>query len=121
VTGIRPTALAYVSGPTEKILDEQRVVITEHAAAEGLAIERIVTDRFDRLTISELVAAARACDARLVLIPASTRMAEAQARVAYDLERHGAVCLVLGPARPVPQRAGRLANDPPRQRLVVPT
>ncbi|MFD2024039.1 MULTISPECIES: hypothetical protein [Promicromonospora] len=121
MTGVRPTALAYVSGPTEQALHDQRAVVTEHAAAEGLALERIVTDQFDMLTITQLVATARVCDARVVLIPAGARMAEASARVTRDLEPHGAVCVVIGQSHPAaPQRAGRLATDPPRQRQAVP-
>jgi hypothetical protein len=93
MTGVRPTTLAYVSGPTEQALHDQREVVTEHAAAEGLTLERIVTDRSDMLTIIQLVATARACDARVV----------------------------IGRSHPAaPQRVRRLATDPPRQRQAVP-
>jgi hypothetical protein len=118
MTGIRPTAVAYVSGPTKKSLSRQRRIVTEHAAAEGLALEHIVDDPADLVTISELVADVRACGAWAVLIPAGASMAMAQARVASDLEPHGAVCVVVGGPRAAAasQNPGRLATDPPHHR-----
>jgi hypothetical protein len=116
MTGVRPTAVAYVSGPTKKSLASQRRLVAEHAAAEGLALEHIVDDRTDAVTIKQIVAGVRACGARVVLIPAAARLAKAQAQVTRDLEPHGAVCVVVGPRRPAaPQRVDRL-DDPPRRR-----
>lgn len=119
---VRPTALAYVSGPTEQGLDDQRSVLSAYAKAEGLALEPDLTDPLDMLTISQLVATALACSTRIVLVAAGARMAEAHARLTHDLEPHGAVCVVIGQSHPAaPQRAGRPANHPsPRQRQAVP-
>lgn len=117
MTGIRPTAIAYVSGEAKKVLDDQCRVVADYAKAEGFALEHVVEDQLDGFTISQLVADALAWDVRVVLIPAAARMAEAQARVTRDLEPHGAVCVVIGPRHPADsQRAGRLASNPPRQR-----
>ncbi|GAA4706782.1 hypothetical protein APR04_001690 [Promicromonospora umidemergens] len=113
MSGVRPTALAYVAGPTEQALDDQRNVLSAYAAVEGLALEPDLADPSDTLTISQVVAAVRACRTRIVLIAAGARMAEAQARVTHDLKPYGAVCVVIGRSHPaVPRRAGRLANDP---------
>ncbi len=99
MTGTRPTAIGYVSGPDSAALDRQRDLVTRHAQVEGLALERIMTDRFDGFTISQLVADVLATDARFVLIPDGVRMADAQARVALDLEAYGAACVVIGEAQ----------------------
>ena len=115
MTGVRPTALAYVSGP-EAALEQQRDAATRYAKAEGLALERFIDDLPDKVTISQLVADARACGVRVVLIPAGARMAEAQKRVMHDLEPHGVTCIVIGQSRAAAPQHARLATYLPRQR-----
>lgn len=114
MTGVRPTAIAYVSGQTKRALDHRCRVVTNHAAAEGLALEHIVRDRFEAVTIDQLVTHALARGASVLLMPAGTRLAEAQTRLTHDLEPHGAVCVVIGqrPRPAAPQRADRLADTP---------
>ncbi|WP_454859599.1 hypothetical protein [Promicromonospora soli] len=115
MTGIRPTAIAYVSGPAAA-LEHQRDAATHYARAEGLALERFIDDVPDEVTISQLVEAALACGVRVVLIPAGARMAAVQERVMHDLEPHGAVCIVIDQSRATAPQHARLANYLPRQR-----
>lgn len=116
MTGVRPTALAYVSGP-EAALSQQRAAVARYAETEGFALERFVADRGDTLTISQLVTDARACGARVVLIAADAHMATAHARVLRDLEPHGATCVVVGSRPPsTHERAGHLTTHPLRRR-----
>jgi hypothetical protein len=108
-------AVAYVCAGEAADLDQQRAAVKGYARDEGLALAQILTDRFDGFTISQLVQTARFHDARLVIIPADARLATARARVAADLESHGAVCVVIGekPAATTTERP-RLAEALPR-------
>ena len=83
---------------------------------------QIVRDRFDAVTIGQLVANALARAASALPIPVGARLAQAQTRLTRDLEPHGAVCVAISqsPRPAAPQRAGRLVESPPRQRQAVP-
>lgn len=94
-TAPRPTAVGYASASAPEVLDEQRHAVTEHARVEGYALAQIVTDRFDTFTISQIVEAARLHDARLVIVPADTTLATAQARLTHELEPSRAACVVI--------------------------
>jgi hypothetical protein len=79
-----------------------------------------VRDRFDAVTIGQLVANALARGASFLLIPAGARLAQAQTRLTHDLESHGAVCVAISQSRlpTAPQHACRPVG-PPRQRQAV--
>jgi fructose-specific component phosphotransferase system IIB-like protein len=93
-----PIAIGYVSARDQNVLDEQRHAVTAYARVEGYALAHIVTDGFDRYTISQLVEAARLYDARLVIIPADTTLATVDGRLVHDLEPLNAGCVVIGKA-----------------------
>lgn len=121
MTGIRPTAVGYASGPKNKAFNDQSRAVCDHAAAKGFALEHIIFCRLETVAISQLVADARAHGARVVLVPAGVRMAEVQACVTHDLGPHGAVCVVICQTHPVaPQRAGRLVTDLSHRRPMEP-
>jgi methylphosphotriester-DNA--protein-cysteine methyltransferase len=118
VTGVRTSAITYASASTKGLLDHQCRMITDHPATKGLALEHIVRDQVDAVTVDHLVTNVHARGATALLIPADARLAEAQTRLTQDPEPHGAVCVVVGqsPRSTAPQRAERLLDNPPRQR-----
>lgn len=101
MTGPRPVALGYVAAPTTAEIDRQRHKVTSYTATEGLALANVLNDTRDGLTISQVSEAARRHGANVVVIPAEARLAEAYTRLAYELERHGTRCVLLGDPHPV--------------------
>lgn len=91
-----PVAVGYVCAIEGSALDAQRDAVTDYARDEGLALAQIVTDRFDTFTISQVVQTAKLHNARLVILPAQTRLASVRSRVAHELEPDGAVSVVIG-------------------------
>lgn len=110
MTGPRPVALGYVAARTANEIDRQRRVVATYAEAEGLALAETLDDTRDGLTISQVTEAARGHGASVVLVPAEARLAEAYARLAYELEQHGMRCILLGDPHPAIHR-GRVVAD----------
>ena len=96
MTGQRPVVIGYVAGSTEKETARQRADVASYADAEGLAVADVLEDTRDGLTISQVTEVARNHGASVVVVPASARLAEAYTRLAYELERHGVRCALLG-------------------------
>ncbi|MEV0952668.1 hypothetical protein [Promicromonospora sp. NPDC050249] len=110
MTGPRPIALGYVAARTTLEIDHQLREVADYVAAEGLALAEILDDRRDGLTISQVTQAARAHGANVVVVPSDARLAEAYTRLAYELERHGMRCILLGDAHPVTHHGRVLAG-----------
>ena len=103
MTGQRPVALGYIAARTETESGQQRRDVASYADAEGLALADILDDTRDGLTISQVTEIARNYGASVVVVPAEARLAEAYARLAYELEQHGMCCTLLGnPRRTAP-------------------
>lgn len=110
MTGPRPIALGYVAARTTLEIDHQLREVADYVSAEGLALAEILDDRRDGLTISQVTQAARAHGANVVVVPSDARLAEAYTRLAYELERHGMRCILLGDAHPATHHGRVLAG-----------
>lgn len=108
--GLRPVALGYVAARTTNEIDRQHRLVATYAETEGLALSETLDDTRDGLTISQVTEAARGHGASIVLVPAEARLAEAYARLAYELEQHGMRCVLLGGPHPAIQRGRVLAG-----------
>lgn len=110
MTGPRPVALGYVAARTETEIDRQRREVTSYAETEGFALAGTLDDTRDGLTISQVAEAARGQGASVMLVPAEARLAEAYARLAYELEQHGMRCILLGDPHSAPPHGRVLAG-----------
>ena len=79
-------------------------------SAEGLALVEILDDTRDGLTISQVTDAARTHGADVVVVPAEARLAEAYTRLAYELERDGMRCVLLGDPHPTTRHGHVLSS-----------
>jgi hypothetical protein len=109
----RPVALGYIAAHNDTEAQRQRDAVAAYAQAEGLALADTLDDARDGLTISQVTETARHHDADVVIVPGSARLAEAYTRLAFELEKHGVRCTLLGEAR-TPRRIRALASVRPR-------
>jgi hypothetical protein len=80
--------------------------------AEGLALADVLNDTRDGLTISQIADTARPRDATAVIVPRQSRLAGAYTRLAYELERHGIRCVLIGATAGTPVLSGRITTSP---------
>ncbi|RPF20371.1 hypothetical protein [Myceligenerans xiligouense] len=113
MNGPRPVALGYIAAHTGAQAQEQREAVTAYVQAEGLALADVLDDTRDGLTISQVTETARHHQANVVVVPGSARLAEAYTRLAFELEKHGVRCTLLGEAR-TPRRVRVLSSVRPR-------
>ncbi|GAB3167624.1 hypothetical protein GCM10027059_28910 [Myceligenerans halotolerans] len=96
MNGPRPVALGYIAARNGADAQRQRTAVTAYAQAEGLALADVLEDARDGLTISQVTETARHRQAAVVIVPGSARLAEAYTRLAFELEKHGVRCTLLG-------------------------
>ncbi|MBL0886386.1 hypothetical protein [Myceligenerans indicum] len=95
----QPVALGYIAAHTSAQAQQQREAVTAYVQAEGLALADVLDDARDGLTISQVTETARNHHADVVVVPGSARLAEAYTRLAFELEKHGVRCTLLGKSR----------------------
>jgi hypothetical protein len=109
VSGPQSVALGYIAAHTSAQAQRQREAVTAYAQRDGLALADVLDDARDGLTISQVIEAACHHEADVVVIPGSARLAEAYTRLAFELEKHGVRCTLLGEAR-TPRRVCALSS-----------
>ncbi|MBE1875731.1 hypothetical protein [Myceligenerans pegani] len=114
MNGPRPVVLGYIAAHTDAQAQQQREAVTAYAQAEGFALADVLDDARDGLTISQVTETARHRHADVVVVPGSARLAEAYIRLAFELEKHGVRCTLLGEVR-TPRRVRSLSSIRRRQ------
>ncbi|WP_125777966.1 hypothetical protein [Antribacter gilvus] len=85
-------AVGYVSG-TETA--DQRKALADYAAAEGIALAEVITDRADTITITQIVEATALHEAKLLLLPDDAALCLARRGIQHSLAKMGATCVVV--------------------------
>ncbi|MBE1877472.1 hypothetical protein [Myceligenerans pegani] len=82
----------------------QLAVVQDHARDQGYMLARVVEDRRDTATISQLTEQAMDQGAEVVILPGDAILSAARKRLEKELAAIGAACVVLG-APSAPTRA----------------
>lgn len=117
---VPPVAVGYIAGADDDALARQRATVIARARTEGFVLARIVTDRFDAYTISQIASLARQDNAQLVIIPTTSFLTAVRERVTYELAAIRAGCVfadepdaTAAPA-PTPRLTGATRRRPAR-------